>query len=541
MGYPVFTGAARPAASDLDDALQWSRATMLDARAFGVVGDFSGTTGTDNWTALQAAIDEAYGIGNCVVRLPPTPAMVDGPIEVPQGVLLAGTALGGFANPYVSTYAGPRGSAVVAAPGLNADVVTVTCRLTLSGGVLYDTGHGTRNVDARHCGGVQDMMVWGMRSTVATPPSTADLNTAGNALTFKGARRAVCRNVTTMFAAVDGLVTTGRDYGTGLLGCNNMQMLRPVALSCGRYGHNLSLGDSDIIAPEAGYNGSTGMVVTLGNCQILGGSSWNNLGDGLYAGPVNLGSLSSIQQFRAYDNDGGGVGVYGSGTGTTVPELRNILARGNGRNASKPAAARFGIRVGSATAYAVVTGCTSQGWDQTSTSVGVSTQQYGFLIENTTYPLVWGADNVARGNAIADYDFASSILVQSHLGTPVPAMSMAGDITMGGYSLRSVAQLSFGGWSTVSTITSGVLPISAGASLYALNYTGAQSITDLTYAGSGSPLIMVRNLSADPVTLVHNVAKVRLPNSANVVLNQFEGLMLMHVSGNVFQAIGVAA
>lgn len=535
---PQFTGDTRPSAADLDDALDWAAAHVIDARALGVVGDWNGSTGTDNRAALQEAIDEAYGLGHAVVMLPATPAMVDGTIEVPQGVLVRGRGLGGFRNPYIDNAAGPVGSAIVAAPGMNANVVEVTCRLTASGGTLYETGRGTRNHDARHCGGLEGLMVWGTRSTIANPPSAVGLNTTGDCVVFRGTRRAILRNVITMWGARDGFVFTERNYGTGLFGCNNMQVLRPIAMSCARYGHNYSVGDSEIMSPEAGYCGSHGFLVTLGNTDINGGSSWNCGGSGLYAGPNNLTSVSAIRGFRSYDNDGIGVQLEGTGVGATLPELRNVVCRGNGRNAALPAWQRSNFLIGSNAWGVVIDGCTASAYDQ----AGDVTAQHGFYINNSTHNVVFGAGNHAFGHPGGqDFFFADVNRISNHAGTRHSGVVFTGDCNMAGYAMRQVAHLSFSAWATFNSITSGTLSISTSNSLYTLNFTGSQTVTDLVYTGSGSPLVVLRNVSADPVTLQHNASKLRLANGANVVLQQYEAVVLLHVSGNIFQQIGAAA
>lgn len=536
MASPFVNFASKSTANpaDLDAELSAARNVVLDARRFGVVGDFSGTTGTNNRVKLQDAISEAYGIGNAIVMMPPTPAMVDGTIEIPQGVTLA------MPNPrsgaeYVDGYARPAGGCIVAAPGMNADVVRITCWIEYSGGVPYDLGKGTRNPTFRHGGGIRDGgMVWGLRSTSADP-SVANLNTSGNCISVEGARDVVLHDVMAMFGAGHGLVCKGRMYdGATLIGVNRLKADRFSALSNHVYGVSADIADSDINGMQAGFNGSTGMVLTLAATTLNGGSAWNNGADGMYFGPTVPHNLSIASNIRSYDNNECGIILAGGGSGWVVPAIRNAMISGSGRNSSVAATRRAGLKVTQNTYNAVIDGVSIAAHDQ----AGNITGQYGFYIDNPVVPLIWGASNQSIGAAVNNYHFASTVNIQGHLGGRHPGVTFGGDVDMASYALRQVAKLSLSAGITVTSIDSNTLVVSPSNSSYTLNFPAAQTITAMSHSESGMPMVFLHNISPYPVTL-ENGANLRVGGQP-VVLNQYDAAFLLARSNGVFGVMGLS-
>lgn len=506
------SGAYRMVLKDAGDVTVWDTDNIgspgegENVRDYGAVGDGV----TDDAEAIQAAIDAVYAGGGGRVTIPLARHIVGTTIVVPQRVILVGES-SAFVNQYVNGSAAPRGSTLFAAAGLNADVVQITCRLYSDAGVLKETDLGTRNSDARHFGGLRDLIVWGNRSTTADP-TAVDLNSAGHGIKVWGARYVEIERVTTMFCAEDGFRTTDRDYGTGTVFTNNTSVRDLTSLSNGGYGVNAREGDSRYFNINAGYNGLGGVKSQAGNTIFNGGLAWNNRSHGVWVGFQSVASSSSFIGWLSYDNDKCGFKLDGS-TGRTAA-LLSCIARGNGRDTGAAATDRANFYVSATTRDWCILGCESNGYDQDS----VQTAQYGYYIDNTTYNGSFSGSS--RNAVLADYIFSDAQKMNTNT---VPESSVR-----------------FGGWDTLSSISANTIPV-ANKSTITLNCTGAQTVNDISYSGPGLPMVIIRNISADNVTLVHDSSKLRLANATNVVLGQHEAVMMVHVSGSVWQQIGLAA
>jgi hypothetical protein len=192
----------------------------------------------------------------------------------------------------------------------------------------------------------------------------------------------------------------------------------------------------------------------------------------------------------------------------------SCVGRGNGRDTGATGSNRANFHVGGGTNNWHIVGCNANGYDQDT----VQSSQYGFYISNTTYSGTF-AGNTSYDAAVADVSIVDPTKVKA--------------------PLERVNQTVFAAWQTLTSITSNT--IAATTTTISLNCTGTQTINDITYSGSGVPLIIIRNVSTDAVTLTHNSSKLRLANATNVVLAQHEAVMLVYVSGTVWQQVGAAA
>lgn len=503
---------------------------IVSVKDFGAIGNGI----NDDTAEIQAAIDAVYLRNGGEVFFPIGTYLVSSTIVVPQRVTLVGES-SAFANQYINVQAAPRGSTLFAATGMNSDIVQITCNLYVDGGILKETTLGTENRDARHFGGMRDMIVWGNRSTTAAP-TAVDRNSTGHGILIRGARYVTIENVVSMFCGDDGMRTTERDYGTGLLGVNNTRIVNYSGLSNNGHGLYLSIGDSFIDSPNCGYNGDYGIVENMGNSVINGGVCWNNASGGVYSGPNNETSVSKIIGLHSYDNDGPGFYQGSSGGLNTLACLIGCTARGNGRDATKAPSLRSNFFISSSSTNWHWSGCLASAYDQT----GAITSQYGFYVA-TSEVGVFGADNISRAAAVSNYFFTSASAQLVHNGTTRhPGFLATSNIDLNTFSLFGTGAVRFSAWETFTSITSNTITVNPQNSLITLNCTGTQTVNDISFSGTGIPILIIRNISTDAVTFTHNTAKLRLANATNVVLGQNETIMFLYVSGTVWQQVATA-
>jgi hypothetical protein len=483
-----------------------------------------------DWCALMAGIEALYLAKGGDLHAPDL-YVVHAPVVVPQRVTLVGSNPG-FANQYVTDHAAPKKSAIFVRAGSNCDALVFRCRLTNNAGTLEETTLGGRNVDARHFGGARSLCVWGNRS--ANQAYTAvDLNSAGSGIVIQGSRYVRLEDVVSMFCAEKGVVSESYDYGTGALPTNNLQFSRVTALSNAGNGFSLAGGDSTFTDLSAGYNGGAGMVNGMSG-TVNGGIFWNNGTNGVQsAGTTNTAS-TAWNGLHSYDNDECGF-VIGAGR---APILNGCVARGNGRDTGALVTERCNFLLSASAEGWSFAGCRSYARDMDNTLV----TQYGFFLNNTTYAGTF--DGSTDEGSATPYYIADGTKVTTHGGTTTvldhPGIRALGNIDVNGKVLHGIGAMRFKQWATITTITANAIPV-GGDSLVSLNCTGAQTVNDLTYASTGIPMVVFRNISADAVTFTHNNSKLRCANATNVVLAQHETVTFLWVSGTVWQQVGAAA
>jgi hypothetical protein len=333
-----------------------------------------------NRAAIQKAIDAMYLQRGGEVHFDIGVYQIDGLLEIPQRVLLVGAGRG-FINPYISGQAAPRGTALFLVAGSNVGMVRIRCRLTNSAGTLIETDIGDRNQDARHFGGMVNMLLWGNRSATASPPTTSDLNTNSDGISIEGSRYVVLQNVLVMYCGGDGYRAGSFDYGAGSITTNNLKFDQLDSLQNAARGFNLAFGDSSFSDLVAGNNGTDGFAL-VGSYTWNGGASWNNLRNGVTCSGATANSIAVINGVSAYDNDSNGF-VVGTTAGK-APLIAGCVSRGNGRNSGSvvyPAVDRANFKATSAADGWGFVGCSALARDQT----GVDTAQYGFFIQNPTF------------------------------------------------------------------------------------------------------------------------------------------------------------
>jgi hypothetical protein len=487
-----------------------------------------------DWCALMAGIEALYLAKGGDLHAPDL-YVVHAPVVVPQRVTLVGSNPG-FANQYVTDHAAPKKSAIFVRAGSNCDALVFRCRLTNNAGTLEETTLGGRNVDARHFGGARSLCVWGNRSANQSP-EVADLNTAGRGIVVQGSRYVTLENVTAMFCAEDGVFAESYDYGTGSIPTNNLMWCGVSSHSNAGNGFNLTAADCSLTQLQAGFNAVNGGLFALANSIVSASYSWNNWLNGfLWQGGGIVGS-SSMSGCRAYDNSSNGFKIDTAGQ----VNLIGCQTLNNGRTtngAPTPAdAERSNFHVTSSAQGAILSGCQS-------ISSGTYSQ-YGFYIDNSVYTAM--VDNCrASGAVLENYHVAdmTKLMVHYESGSTLtpkhPGFVSSGDIDMGGNAMAGVGTFRFKQWSTITSITSNTIPVTTN-SLLVLNCTGAQTVNDISWSGVGVPMVILRNVSADAVTFVHNAGKLRCANAANVVLAINESVTFLWVSGTAWQQIGAAA
>jgi hypothetical protein len=504
---------------------------LADAISVKDFGASPSATASANTTAIQAAIDAAYSAGGGEVFVPNGTYQINATITLPQRVFLVGAGAG-FADPYVST-ARPAGTTLFLATGSNCDMIQATCRLTNDGGTLRDTNDNASNVQARHCGGIRNITLWGNRSTTPTLTDTS-LNSSGSGLRMMGVRNFQVFNVFALFFAEHGLVGQSRNYGTGTLSCNNVRLIDCTTMNNTVDGINFSVGDSSAYNLNCGNNGRDG-IAWFATGTLIGGQFWNNTRHGVNYAVVEDNFYSTITGATSYDN--GQAGFVNATAGRSASVV-GCVGRGNGRDSTAAALFRSNFVIGSSVKDFQLVGCLSYPFDQDEVAV----TQYGFYVNNTTHV------GVLEGSV--DFGSASSVFVANpenlklHGGLNTssmlhPAMKMAGRTDVSANALDNVGRLGFSSWATLTSAPSNTIAATA-SSLITLNISGATTITDITYGGTGLPIVIIRNISSDSVTFTHNSAKLRCANATDVVLGQSESVMFVYVSGTAWQQVGGA-
>jgi len=502
---------------------------VVTERRYGATGNGS----TDDTAAIQAAIDDAYLAGGGKVYLPTGKYRISASLLVPQRVMLIGEGAS-FVNPYIDNINAGKGTVLFLAPGSNCDVVVFRCLLTNVGGFLEETTIGGRNSDFRHGGGMRDITVFGNRSA-AFSPAVRDLNTVGNGVRLQGARYIRLQDVICMYCAEDGVKVGSFDYGTGSAISNNLFFSSISSLSNYDSGFDFAGGDSLMTDLNAGFNGGTGMTYVMSG-SVNGGAFWNNGTAGVYVA-LNIRAGAALNGLHSYDNDEEGFLIGGT---AEAPSMAGCVGRGNGRDVAIAATKRANFSIGGSVQGWSLAGCRSSGIDFT----GAAVTQYGAFVNNTTH--AGSIEGFCDESSNTPIFMVSGDNVRNHGQTAQtvahPPIKQTGQLDVNGHGLHNVGTLRFDGWSTITTITANTLTI-GGNSLLNLNCTGAQTVNAMVASGSefGLPLAIIRNTAADAVTFTHNVAALRCANATDVVLAQYEAVMFMHVSGDVWQQIGGAA
>jgi len=459
-------------------------------------------------------------------------------IEVPQRVILQGDTAG-FSNQYTNSVSAPRGSALFAITGTNADIVTITMRLETDG---TETTLGYSNPDVRHFGGLRDLTVWGNRSVNATPSGTNnELNSAGDAIKIAGARYVQLHNVVAAFAGDDGVSMGSFDYGTvsGSIPSNNMMWSNVTAISNFGNGFELYGGDNSFSQLQAGYNGASGIITGTGNSCFNGCFAWNNLVNGIYF----LGSAqgtTTMTGCRSYDNKSNGFLIGESGQ----LHLTGCQSKTNGREGGGGAfsdANRSNFHITSLAQGVLLSGC------QSVSESGQDYDEYGFYINNTTYTVTLSGCRAAA-SATSDYEVNDYSKLRScnDIGTAQPLHSgfvAEGEIDMAGSNidvnagnLKNAKSLSYNSWVTVSTVTTNTLACGSSA-MVALNMASPETVNDITTTIGGIAVHTFRNAGTNAVTFTHNNSKLRNNSGADIVLAARQSVSYAFVSGVVWQQI----
>jgi hypothetical protein len=499
--------------------------SVTDPR-FGARGDGV----TDDTAAIQAAVDAMYLAGGGEVFFPLGGYLISAAIIVPQRVTLVGEAAG-FVNQFVSNHAAPKGSHLFVAAGSDCDGLIFRCLLTNNGGTLEETTLGGRNTEARHAGGARNLTVWGNRS--ADQAYTAkDLNATGVGVRIQGSRYVTLENVFAMFFADDGVKMESYDYGTGAISSNNAKIIRPNALSNGGHGLNLAGGDSVIESPNCGYNALSG-IQSVASGSLTGGLCWNNGKYGFSALSLSNDAAMAVTGLHCYDNDETGFRID---TGR-APTLTGCVGRGNGRDTGAAATDRGNFLVTAGASGWSLVGCHSSARDYTGSNV----TQYGFHINNTTYPgTLDGCTDDSVSPSVTPFLITDGTKVLAHGGITTqinhPGFRALGQVDMNNQVLTGIGQQCGYQWAG-ATITAGA--ISPGNNgLLSLAEAAPVDLTDINYTGTGLPEVTIRNTTANAVTVKHNTAKLRLNSGADIVLNQYQAIVFRWVSGSVWQHTG---
>lgn len=358
----------------------------VSAERFGAKGDGI----TDDYPALQAALDHVYDRGGGVVEVGPQNYLTSKTLRVWQRCYLQGVAAA-FENQYSATLARPRGSCIYLATGANCDLLSFEMRLYESGGVLYEVGTGRRIEGSyyRHHGGATKIIAWGNRDVSGALPTLQSRNWAGSGFTVRGCHYIKLHEVIGMFCGDYGFDVGSNDYGLGTVSSNNVEMSKCIALSNVNNGFNLFGGDSTFHQLVAGFNGQDGIVNGMSS-PLIGCNSWNNLRHGIrYEGATDRGGQANTGNY-SYDNDACGYVIS-----SDICALSGNVGRGNGRNTSLATTDRANFRVASTAHGVSVSGNVSDAKDFT----GADVTYYGYLIQNTQHKVAFGA-NIDRGSIV---------------------------------------------------------------------------------------------------------------------------------------------
>ena len=472
---------------------------------------------TDDTTEIQAAIDFVFNAGGGELFFPKSSYLFSSTLTVGQRVFMVGEG-GFFKNQYTNDEFEAGGSALIMAPGSNANGIRFR----------YDAAAGETIADYRLNSGIRHMVIHGLRSESQATGST-DLNSSGYGIYLQGARYIRLDSVLVTKWAQDGLRCESYDYGTGALSCNNLDIRGNAFLSNAGRGCLLTAGDSIFTSNQVGYNGSTGLSVAgFGVCS--NNLIWNNQGDGVTMSATNAEPI--FVSNKVYDNADSGV-VLSSG-GCTIVGC-NIL-RNNTAGNTGSAADRSGIYIASTDTEAITIVGNSVGNDG-----GATDQDYGIYFADAATRCEGFGGNNLFGNVVDDLFLTDKDNIRYHEATTSlsslhPGFTAEGDINMDGNGIIGVQDIAGNTWGTVSSISSG--SVACNRTFVAMNVSGGGTVTDITSTVSDLPILIIRNSNATAITFEYNSSKLRLINQSDVSLAQSEAIMLVYVSGTVWQQVG---
>lgn len=446
---------------------------------------------------IQAFSDAVYLRGGGVIEFPAGHYAHSNRLWIKQRVMWVGEG-GGFREPYSDPYPAPEGTVLWKLAGSNNDGVLIQCDLTLTGGVLYDTGFGTskRNNGARHGGGIRGMVLWGNRSANPTFASK-DRNNAGSGIVAAAARNIFIEENTVMMWADDGLNFGTHDYGTGLIGVNVATVRDNTVMNNSRNGWGGTLADSRVTGGTAGFNGAHGLSMYLGNTVVTGMTSWNNGGGGFYCSGMAFSSQGSLVGCFAYDNDQFGFCVDGAAGGRAAI-LQSCNSRGNGRNSASlytNAWDRANYYVTSSAQHWALLACVSNAYDQNTTVKTLC----GFYVNNANYP----------GRMEACYD--------DGLCTSYSKPYIANGANVNRALVGNAAFISTDADDIRTTITGNDLNVGSSTNIVFAS-SSPIVINTITYTGAGRPRLFVRNAGTGPVTFTYGSSTIKTNSAANVVI-----------------------
>lgn len=355
----------------------------VSAERFGAKGDGI----TDDYSALQAALDYVYDRGGGIVEIGPQNYRSSKTLKIWQRCYLHGV-VAAFENQYSATLARPRGSCIYLADGANCDLISFEMRLYESGGVLYEVGTGRRIEGGyyRHHGGASKLTAWGNRSLIGSPPTAQDRNWMGSGLAVRGCHYIKLHEVIGMFCGDFGFDVGSFNYGIGVVSSNNIEMSKCIALSNVSNGFNLFGGDSTFHQLVAGFNGNDGIVSGMSS-PLIGCNVWNNERYGIrYEGAHNMGGIPVSGNY-VYDNKSNGI-VINSG----IASVTGNVSRGNGVNTTLPVTSRANYSMGAGAHSCAFAGNVSDA----KTNTGVDVTYYGYYLNNSVHK-VGLAGNIDRG------------------------------------------------------------------------------------------------------------------------------------------------
>lgn len=463
----------------------------------------------DLGTKIQALSNALYLRGGGIIEFPVGHYAHSAELWIKQGVIWEGE-MSCFREPYSDPYPAPEGSVLWKLAGSHNNGVLIKSDLTLTGGVLYDTGFGTskRNNGARHGGGIRNMTVWGNRS--ANPTFTAkDRNNVGSGIVAIAARNIVIEGCCSMMWADDSFSFGTHDYGTGFIGVNVARVSKNTAMSASRDGFGGTIGDSRITDNTSGFCGRHGLCMYLGNTIVALCTTWNCGGGGFYLSGIAASNTgSALIGCLAYDHDSYGFKIDGAGGGKAV-HLQSCTARGNGRNSlgaytTNQEKSNFWVS-SSAEKWALLS-CVSSATDQ----AGAVTAAYGFCIENWTNP----------GRFEACHDDGLALVLPTYVAA-------AGNLNKP--LVGETAEVYIDAEDVRTSITANNLDVGSITNIV-INSATPVTINTITYSGRGRPKISIRNLGAGSTTLTHNTANIRINSGADLIIGAHQCYVLKSVN-----------
>jgi hypothetical protein len=179
-------------------------------------------------------------------------------------------------------------------------------------------------------------------------------------------------------------------------------------------------------------------------------------------------------------------------------------------------------------------GCRSYARDQDDVLI----TQYGFHITNTTY--AGTIDGCSDEGSATPWNISDPTKIISHGGsttaTAHPPVVMTGKIDMSGNFIDGASGVRFQQWNA-ATIAAGSISVNNNA-LINLSEAAPTNLTDIAYASTGVPVVTLRNIGTNAITVVHNTSKLRLNSGADITLAQHQAIAFTWVSGTVWQHTG---